>query len=277
MKEKHSKKLKYTLKTDTLFKLLFTKYPHLLKKLVAQLLKIPLSSITKFVIKNTEMPPEVVGNKFCRLDIHMTVNDKEVSLEVQVEDEGDYTIRSEYMWARLFSNSLPAGGDYMNLPRTIVVSILDFTLFHDSDDFFSEFVTLEVNRHTPLSDKKALYFFELTKLPKKIGKDNKLLLWLALFKANTEEELKIIAEMGVPELREAVAAYHSVTASPEFQELERMRDKARHDEASALRNAQKKKAILIARNMLAEGEPVDKVMRYTGLTRTEVEKLRDAT
>ena len=274
------KKLKYTLKTDTLFKLLFTKYPHLLKQLIAQLLRIPIVSIKEFVIKNTEMPPDVVGNKFCHLDIHMTVNNRQVSLEVQVEDEGDYPIRSEYMWARLFSNALPAGGDYLSLPRTIVISILDFTLFSDSDDFYSEFQTLEVNRHTPLSDRKALYFFELTKLPKKIEKDDIMLLWLALFKASTEEEMKRIAEMGVPELSEAVTAYHSVTASPEFQELERMREKARHDEASALRNARSKaekaRSIEIAKKLLSFGDSVDKVVAVTGLTKKEVEKLRDA-
>ena len=274
------KKLKYTLKTDTLFKLLFTKYPHLLKRLVAHLLRIPFSNITHFVIKNTEMPPEIVGNKFCHLDIHMAVNGQQVSLEVQVEDEGNFAIRAEYMWARLFSNALPSGSDYINLPRTIVISILDFTLFEESDDFYSEFQTLEVKRHTPLSDKKSLHFFELTKLPTTIDKNDLLVLWLALFKANTEEELKKIAEMGVPELSEAVTAYHNVAASPEFQELERMRDKARHDEASALRNArrkaEKKKAIKMAKLMLADGEPIAKIIRYTGLSQKEVENLQNA-
>lgn len=35
------KKLEYTFKTDTLFKMLFVQYPELLKKLVADLLGIP--------------------------------------------------------------------------------------------------------------------------------------------------------------------------------------------------------------------------------------------
>ena len=32
-------------------------------------------------------------------------------------------------------------------------------------------------------------------------------------------------------------AYHQITADPEFREMERMREMARHDEASALRHA----------------------------------------
>jgi hypothetical protein len=45
-------RLKYTLKTDTLFKLLFTKYPDLLKRLVAALLGIQYESIEQFGISN---------------------------------------------------------------------------------------------------------------------------------------------------------------------------------------------------------------------------------
>ena len=55
-------------------------------RLVANILKIPLGSITDFVITNPEVPPEVVGDKFCRLDINMIVEGQRVDLEVQVSD-----------------------------------------------------------------------------------------------------------------------------------------------------------------------------------------------
>jgi hypothetical protein len=67
-------KLEYTFKTDTLFKMLFVQYPELLKRLVAELLAIRLESIGQFEITNPEMPPESLGDKFCRLDINMTVD-----------------------------------------------------------------------------------------------------------------------------------------------------------------------------------------------------------
>lgn len=68
------RKLEYTFKTDTLFKMLFVEHPDLLKKLVAALMGIPAESITQFTIQNPEMPPESMGEKFCRLDINMAVN-----------------------------------------------------------------------------------------------------------------------------------------------------------------------------------------------------------
>ena len=61
--------LKYTFRSDVLFKMLFRQYQHLLKRLVAVLLEIPLESITTFRITNTEMPPEEIGKKFCRLQL----------------------------------------------------------------------------------------------------------------------------------------------------------------------------------------------------------------
>ena len=55
------RKLEYTFKTDTLFKMLFVQYPEFLKKLVADLLGISLQSIGQFVIRNPEMPYVAVG------------------------------------------------------------------------------------------------------------------------------------------------------------------------------------------------------------------------
>ncbi len=271
------RKLEYTFKTDTLFKMLFVQYPELLKKLVADLLGIPLQSIGQFVIRNPEMPPENLGDKFCRLDINMTVNEQRVDLEVQVCNEGDYPERVMYYWAREFSSALMAGQGYSTLPRTIVISIIDFILF-ECEEYDSFFQPLEVKRHTLLSDKMGFHFFELPKLPDDVDEDDMLLLWLSLFKAETEEELEKIKEMEVPVMSQAINAYYTITASSEFREKERLRAKARHDEAQALYNARREatieRNIEIARNMIADGEPVEKIVRYTGLTKESIENLK---
>ena len=99
---------------------------------------------------------------------------------------------------------------------------------------------LEVTSHEPLTDKCALHYFELPKLPASINADNGRDLWLTLFKAETEEELAKIEALEVPIMSEALQAYRHVAASPEFREIERMRSKARHDEAQALKNAERR-------------------------------------
>jgi len=101
---------------------------------------------------------------------------------------------------------------------------------------------LEVKRHTPLSDKFCLHFYELPKLPPLEAADSDKELWLTLFNAKTEEDLEKIAKLEVPIMSEALRAYRHVAASDEFKERERMRSKARHDEAQALYNAERRGA-----------------------------------
>jgi len=232
------KELKYKLTNDLLFKMLFVKYPDLLKRLVAELLGIKYDDIEQFSITNPEMPPEIVGDKYCRLDINMTVDGQRVDLEIQVENEGNYPERSLFIWAKEFSTAIKEGQDFVELPKTIIISILGFNQFKDSTEFHSEFGALEVKRHTPLSDKFCLHFFELKKLPPLASTDSGKELWLSLFNAKTEEDLAKIEAMEVPIMSTALQAYRHVAASDEFREIERVRSMARHDEAQALRNAE---------------------------------------
>jgi len=233
-------KLIYTFKSDVLFKMLFVRYPKLLKRLVAVLLNIPIESITNFQTINTEMPPEEIGKKFCRLDINMLVDGKKINLEIQIEDEGNYPERCMFHWAKMFTSSLPAGNDYSLLPKTIVISILGFKQFKGKQ-VHSEFAPMEVNRHEILSDKQRYHFFELAKLPDidSIDATSEKNLWLALFNAETEEELEKLITKGGDVMSQAVEAYRGITATEEFQYLEILRARAGHDEAQAMNNARK--------------------------------------
>ncbi len=89
-----------------------------------------------------------------------------------------------------------------------------------------------------------------------------------------EEELEKIKEMETPVMSQAIDAYYTITASSEFREKERLRTKARHDEAQALYNADRNAKLGIARNMISDGEPVEKIIRYTGLTKENIENLK---
>jgi predicted transposase/invertase (TIGR01784 family) len=178
----------------------------------------------------------MIGDKSCRLDICMTVNGQRVDLEVQVGNEGNYPERAMFNWAREYSTALPSGQDYSLLPRAIVISIINFKLF-GCEEYHSKFLPLEEARHELLSDKMVFHFYELPKIPKEVSRKNMLLLWLSLFKADTKEELEKIKAMEVPVMDQAISAYYTITASSEFRERERLWEKARHDEAQALRHA----------------------------------------
>ncbi len=207
----------------------------------------------------------------------MDVNGQRMDLEVQVGDEGDYEDRCLYYWARAFSSALPAKGRYRDLPRTIVASIVAFKLF-DCEEYYSEYMPMEVTRHTLLTDKERIIVFELPKLPKEVTADNGMELWLSLFRAKTVEELDALERMGVPEVQEAIHAYRDITVTPEFREAERLRSKARHDEAQAVYTAEQRgrqegessKAVDIAKKMLRRNRPLTEIIEDTGLNTDKI-------
>jgi predicted transposase/invertase (TIGR01784 family) len=151
---------------------------------------------------------------------------------------------------------------------------LGFNLFPCAE-YHSEFQVLEVNRHTALTDKFVMHYFELPKIPKAVKADNKAELWLSLFKAETEEELEELTKMEVSEMAEAVKVYHQITVTSEFKERERLYSKARHDEDSALDYAKHENSIEIAKKLLDMDMPIDNIITATALTREEVESLKE--
>jgi hypothetical protein len=78
------------------------------------------------------------------------------------------------------------------------------------------------------------------KLPKDVDIGNELELLLSLFRVKTEEELKQLEALEVPVVTQAIGAYREITVSPQFREIERLRADARHNEASALANVERK-------------------------------------
>jgi predicted transposase/invertase (TIGR01784 family) len=227
------------------------------------------------------MQPNALGDKFCRRDINMMVDGQQVDLEIQVKNERDYPERVLFNWAREYSTALAEGGEYLDLPRTVVISIINFKLF-SCTEYHSEYQALEVTRHYPLTDKMSLHFFELPKIPEDYSREDMQLLWLLLFKAETLEELEKIKALEVPEMEEAINAYNRITVSPEFRELERARSYARHNEASALGHARRegeargieKGKKEIARNALAQGATLEFVQKITGLDTDTIRNLQ---
>jgi predicted transposase/invertase (TIGR01784 family) len=235
-------KLEHNLTNDVLFKMVFTKHQELLKRLVASLLNLDYRKLKQFTVTNPEIPPEEIGKKFCRLDINMSVDGEFVNLELQVENEGNYSERSLYHLARALSSNLKAGQDYKDIPRTIMINILGFSLFTDSNKIHSEFRMLDVKTYEPLTDKAVMHFFELPKLTEELIADNEWQIWLKLINAKTEEDLAEIEALEEPIMKKAISVYRRVSTSAEYAEIERLRDKADHDEAQALGNAERRGA-----------------------------------
>ena len=165
----------------------------------------------------------------------MDIDGQLVNLEIQVK-KGPFRERSLYYWARNFSTSLKKKGKYNTLPRTISINILEEPIFN-CDEYCSEFRLLETTRNELLTDKLLLKYYELRKVPTDFDESSPLECWLTLFGAKTEDELMDIERLGVPEMNDAIKEYRDIVVSDEFKELQRLREKAEHDEAQAIADA----------------------------------------
>lgn len=86
------------LKLDVIFKAMFgtQENEEVLANFLSKLLEIPRESIKKIIMDNVELIPENFADKFSRVDLKMQVDDKIVNVELQVNNEPDFTERTLY-------------------------------------------------------------------------------------------------------------------------------------------------------------------------------------
>ena len=99
---------------------------------------------------------------------------------------------------------------------------------------------MEKNRHEVLTDKFGIHFFELKKIGKNPNKDNPMELWLQLINAETEEELDMLENTNVQEISKAILVLRELNADENMRRLAEIREKALHDEASAINSAEER-------------------------------------
>ena len=87
------------------------------------------------------------------------------------------------------------------------------------------------------SDKFSIHFFELKKVGRKPNPVSSRELWLQFINADSEEALDMISQTNVPIMKKAVNVIYDMSEDTRIREIARLREKAMHDEASALKHA----------------------------------------
>jgi len=223
-------------KLDIIFKKIFTENEDMLHEFVAGMLDIPASSISGISINNPELPPESLSEKFSRLDLSLTVDNRLVNVEIQVKYEPDFRDRTLFYWAKLYTSSLKSGEDYGELKQTITINIINFNMF-EGIDFHNEIAATVKGTGEIFTDKFSIHFCELKKLHKKPNPNNNRELWLQFINADSEEDFEMLNQTNIPIMQKAVKVIYDISEDTRIREMARMREKRLHDEASALKNA----------------------------------------
>ena len=223
-------------KLDIIFKKIFTENEDMLQSFLADILDIPYDDIQDIIVAKQELTPETIDGKFSRLDLNLKVADKLINVEIQLKGDNDYRDRTLFYWAKLYTSELKSGETYGQLKKTICINIINFNMF-DRSDYHTEIVTSIKDTGEIFSDKFSIHFFELKKVGKKVNPNNRRELWMQFLNASSEEEFEVLKQTNVPIMNKAVNIIYDLSEDTKIREMARLREKALHDEASALANA----------------------------------------
>lgn len=181
---------------DYLFRAFLQRNNRALKGLVAALLYKEPEAIASAEIMNPIELGNSVNDKTFILDIRVSLNNHtRINLEMQVINEHNWTERSLCYLCRDFSQ-LASGEDYQAAKPVIQIGLLNFSLFPQYPEFYAIYKMLNVKTYTLYSDKLRLSVLDLThrELATEQDRQYHLDVWASLFKANTWEEINMLAK-----------------------------------------------------------------------------------
>jgi predicted transposase/invertase (TIGR01784 family) len=226
-------------KLDVVFKILFTEHVDLLKIFLSDALNMPEEDFAEITVLNPEITPDIVGEKYARLDIVVTKPDgTKINMELQNCDQGNFKERSVFYCSKLFTRDVVSGQDYATIPKTICINILQFPLFPDEDYICTVFPTIQESGKT-VTDKWEIVYFQTTKLPDDLTGD--LSDWLKFFTIKTEKELLSMQtrtqSIGI---RKAISIVENMNNIESYKTLAEQREEALFNERLAMGAAYEK-------------------------------------
>ena len=221
----------YTLTNAYLFVAVLQKNQEALCYLIAALLRIQRSDILSLEILNPIILGQNIERKDCVLDLLVLLNNNtKVNLEIQVRNEGNWDDRGVYYLAQNLCD-LKSGEDYTSLKGMIQIGILDFNFPADNQEFYQEYLMMNIRTHRIFSDKMRLNVLCLNQLENATEEDRSsgLYEWAKTFKATTWEELKRLSKDNEV-IRNTVVTMAQLSDDEKIREQCRRREKFERDQ-----------------------------------------------
>ncbi len=209
------------------------------------------------------------------VDVKAETNSGEiVIIEIQVGHDKKFANRALYYWARNYIRL-----DKKRIKYGLLKSVISINIVNDTIDTEFDFphTTYDIRcRETRrlLTNKFLMHFLELPKLLDEI-KNKDLWYWFQYFKAENvleDKTMSILKEN--PVLEDAVDYYGRFILDKELVDEYEKHEMYLHRQNDLIEQGKEDKQIEIAKKMLLENEPIDKIIRYTDLTIEQIEDIK---
>ena len=289
---------------DIVFKKIFgvEANKHILISLINSIVS-PEDQVKDVTILNPYNLQTYISGKLSILDIKAKAsNGHLINIEIQITDDSDYDKRALYYWSRLYSEQLGKSENYSTLSKAIGIHILNFTSIPEVTKYHNIFQITEKESKKHYFKDLELHTIELKKFADE-AKDElsdfvqkiktSIDLW-STFLLKNDFIKKLPQKLVTTEVEDAMNALeimHFTEEEKEFYEgqLKWFRieistiKKAKDDsflegkikgKAEGIKEGEEKGKIETAKNLLALGVSIDIIIKATGLTKEEIDKIK---
>ncbi len=227
-------KLQYKFTNDGLFHIVLQRNEKALRGLIGSLLHLKQEEIKTVLVTNPIMPGDFIGDKDVILDIRVVLNnEKLLNIEMQVTKRKAWPERSLTYLCRNFDH-LKTSEDYSMIKPCLHIGIIDFDLFEDDAEFYSKYRLNNIKNHRLYTTKFGINVLNLKHIDKATEDDiaDELDIWARAFKAETWEELKMLAKE-YENIKEVATSIYAVSEDDAVKLLLEARERYEKDWASA--------------------------------------------
>ena len=139
---------------------------------LSAMLKIRPEDIKETRILNANLRKGHEDDKQGILDVRILMNDAvEINVEIQLTRLKVWANRALFYLAKMYADQIAPKQNYGVFKKCVSISILDFKLFPEEEDFYSCFHIREDTRNFIYTDKMEFHVLELPKLPEELKED----------------------------------------------------------------------------------------------------------
>ena len=274
------------MKSDIIFKAFFSRKENesFLQEFLETILKKRIK--IKMVGHDVSLDKLEKEQKFGILDLGVELENGEyINIEIQLRDYHNIEERTTFYAGKKISEQMKAGEGYKNLKPVIIIAILDYE-FIELPEYVTETVRVAAeHRGYELNNSVKYYYIELSKFRKQNPDMTKPLnQWLSFLDMERGDLLEMASKEN-KNVKKAMENYEVLTGDAEVKRLAEIRLMSKLEEKSALLTAReegikkgkeegrKEGKLEIAKNLLKEKIPIEKIAKVTGLSEKELKEL----
>ena len=226
------------------------------------------------------------------------------NIEMQIANEKDYDKRALYYWGKLYTGQLKTSENYSKLQKAIGIHILNFSCISGTGKYHNRFVIKEKDDNVHYFKDLELHTIELEKFTENLSDElsdlmakikTSLDIWVSFL-----TKYDLLSKEGIPQnMRcEPIEKALNVLEVMNFSESERdayedhlkwlriqanSLEKIREDSLAegieqgieqGIERGKAEEKLILAKNMLIDGESIEKISRYTGLSTAKIITLK---